>query len=174
MCEAHYMRVLRHGTTASLQERLAERIQQSGGYVLRKAPGHPRSLGLARAYEHRIVFYDAHGEGPFKCNWCGAEVTWRTMHVDHLDDVKTNNDVLNLVASCAVCNQKRGREKQKKTVRERRGILYDGQLLTKREWAIKLGISWVALDWRLANGWPLDRALTAPRGKSGPKSVSQK
>lgn len=168
LCEAHYMRVRRRGTVASAFESSPEKTKQSAGYVLVKAKGHPRSLGLQRAYEHRVVFTDVFGEGPFKCNWCSKKVTWSDMHVDHLDDDKENNHPDNLVASCQVCNQKRGRGKLRVLWRDKHGIEHDGVRLTPSEWAARLGISRASLLWRLQH-WPKDKALSASRGKFGPK-----
>lgn len=39
-------------------------------------------------------------------------------------------------------------------------ITFDGQTLTVAQWAARLGIGRTALWQRLANGWPLERALT--------------
>ncbi len=168
LCEKHYARIRRYGTHKSIFDRSPERTMQSAGYVLVKAKGHPRSLGLGRAYEHRVVYQDAHGDGPFQCHWCAAGVTWDDMHVDHVDDCKTNNAVGNLVASCQLCNQARGKQKRIETMRAKCGLALGGLVLTHSEWAAKIGITEVALRWRLVNGWPLARALTQGRGKHGP------
>lgn len=171
LCEAHYMRVRRKGTTLTEFERAAQTVAHSQGYRLVKAKGHPRSLGLGRAYEHRVVYTDAHGEGPFKCHWCAIEVTWETMHVDHLNEDKTDNRVDNLVASCALCNMHRSDAKKMAAIREKYGIEHAGEKLTLNEWAARLGISRVSIVWRLKQGWPVERALTEGRGKTGPKSL---
>lgn len=170
LCEAHYMRVRRNGTTATQYESADAYHDHSGGYLLVKAKGHPRSLGGSRAYAHRVVFTDTYGEGPFKCNWCPNTVTWGNMHVDHLDDNKHNNHPDNLVAACPVCNMKRGRGKIKATWRGKTGLEFNGLRLTPNEWAARLGISGAALTWRLKH-WPLARALTEGRGVTGPLSL---
>ena len=49
-------------------------------------------------------------------------------------------------------------------------ITFDGRSLTISAWAVTLGISRTALHNRLAQGWPLERALSeghAPKGPSG-------
>lgn len=171
LCEAHYAAMRRHGTTAGHYERAEDEIIASTGYVLVKAKGHPRSLGAARAYAHRVAFTEANGEGPFKCKWCKKPVTWRDMHVDHLDDCKTNNSPTNLVASCPGCNTKRGRAKMVRTMREKYGVEHNGQRLTWNEWAEKLGVSRQSLLWRLRNGWSLAKVLTHGRGVTGPKPI---
>lgn len=170
LCEKHYMRQRRNGTTKTQYERAEEFSIHSHGYVLAKAKGHVLSRGGARAYAHRLAFYEANGEGPFSCHWCGVRVTWADMHVDHLDDDKKNNDPRNLVSSCPVCNQQRGHHKQVATNRAKTGIEFNGEKLTPNEWASRLGISRPALVFRLKNGWPLERALTEGRGVTGPQS----
>lgn len=173
LCEKHYMRQRRNGNTKSQYERAEEFSAHSGGYLLAKAKGHPLSLGGMRAYAHRVAFHEANGEGPFSCYWCGVGVSWADMHVDHLDDDKHNNDPKNLVASCPVCNMQRGHHKQVATNRAKTGIEFNGEKLTANEWAARIGISRMALLYRLKNGWPLERALTEGRGVTGPKPINR-
>jgi hypothetical protein len=123
-------------------------------------------------YEHRVVFYDAHGAGPFRCHHCGAQVTWSDMHVDHLNDTPEDNRLGNLVASCPACNQKRGRPKMVASVRKQHAALTAfGRTQTVSEWAREVGISRAALKARVDGGWPLERALSEPRGLFGPRAA---
>jgi len=177
-CEKHYYRIRRNGSLELKQKEIPESHFQTGGYVLRYAPNHPltkRHTGPYE-YEHRIVYYDANGCGPFKCHWCGKTVTWDDMHVDHLNSIITDNRIENLVASCPICNQHRGLSKMRDTMRSKHAarISYNGEDKTITEWADKLGISKVSLFWRLEHGWPVGRALTETRGKSGPKCHSKR
>ncbi len=169
MCEKHYMRMRRHGSTERLTTRKQGDLTHNGGnYLLTYAPDHPLATSTCRVYAHRIAYYEAHGKGPFRCYHCGTEVTWATMHVDHLDCDTQNNAIENLVASCPVCNQERGRAKMKRT-RQEQGLMieFNGERLHVSEWAERLGISRVSLKARLKK-WPLEKALTTPRGKTGP------
>lgn len=168
MCEAHYMRMRRNGSTDSRYERMPETAGHSHGYVRVKAKGHPRSLGASRAYAHRVAFTEANGEGPFSCYWCQKAVTWADMHVDHLNDDKQDNRPVNLVAACGVCNQQRGHHKVMAKHRAKTGISFAGRTLTIQEWADDIGISREALVFRLKN-WPVERALTQGRGVTGPR-----
>ena len=159
LCEAHYMRQRRYGDLDKHPKTIPGPIAHSHGYVLTEAPGHPRSLGAHRAYEHRVVYFDEHGNGPFSCHWCGCRVTWDDMHVDHLDDSKTNNQIGNLVASCPKCNQRRGRWKIVRAWRATSGVTINGETLTLNEWSARSGISRSAILSRIKKGWALESAV---------------
>ncbi len=168
MCEKHYGRIRRNG---SLELRAPQPTRMhTHGYVLVYSPNHQLSSGTY-VYEHRLVYHEAHGNGPFRCHWCGIAVTWATMHVDHVNAIKDDNRIENLVASCAGCNQWRGKEAMTRTMRARgRQISHDGETLCITEWAERLGISRASIQWRLDNGWTVARALTEPRGRFGPRA----
>lgn len=184
MCETHYYRKRRTGMTAlrpvilsnsvrtSADRRvIAETVEHSNGYLLNYAPDHPLSRGdHPRVYQHRVVYYERHGAGPFDCHWCQRQVTWETMHVDHVDDDKQNNDISNLVASCPACNQARGQWKVKLHHRRQSGIQIGDRIHTLNEWAAIAGISRSAIRMRLDKGWTAERAVFEPRGRFGPRS----
>ena len=174
MCEKHYMRMRRRGSTDKLTFRKEGDLKHHGGdYLLTYAPDHQlRTPGSCRVYAHRIAYYEGRGQGPFACFHCGAVVTWATMHVDHLDDNPQNNSLENLAASCPECNQRRGVAKMRRSMQERGMMIeFNGERLHVSVWAERLGISRVALKARLAR-WPLEKALTAPRGRTGPKKAT--
>jgi hypothetical protein len=163
----HYYRLRR---TGSLDRKPpAGPYIQSAGYVVERAPDHPLAK-RGRVYAHRRVFYDAHGAGPFACNWCGTSVGWDSMHVDHVNGTKADNRVENLVASCAQCNQARGMVKMVDTARRTRGtqLTVGGITRPAAAWAEDLGITTVSLKARLARGWSAEAAVSTPRGHSGP------
>ena len=172
LCYGCYMRLYRKGTTD--YHAPAELRLQSAGYLVQRAPGH--SLTKKRRgnyeYQHRVVFYDRHGEGPFSCHWCDEVVSWDTMHVDHKDEDITNNDPDNLVPSCARCNLWRNYQKTRTAITAATGVFLTafGRTQCISQWAREVGISNVALKTRLTNGWSLERALSEPRGKFGPPS----
>lgn len=175
-CEKHYSRLYRHrkaGRNLSVEKApCRERYYDSNGYVFVYAPAHPLTTGKKGNYEreHRIVFYNNHGAGPFNCHHCDAIVTWDDMHVDHLNAVVDDNHPGNLVASCPTCNHWRGRRKMKETFRNKFPVMFNGVTRTYGEWAKSLGISRSSLVTRIKNGWTLEEALTTPKGKTGPKS----
>jgi len=168
LCEACYMRIRRKGTTD--YKELPHRLNQSAGYVWLREPDHPLATSGGLVYEHRFVFYNAKGKGPFKCHWCGATIGWDNMHIDHLDDDKKNNAIDNLVSSCPACNQERGRWKMIAKQRDAsRKITYNGTIKTISSWANDLGLSRPAFLWRMER-WPIEKVMTTPHGKSGPIS----
>ncbi|AUZ65788.1 hypothetical protein C2U53_19230 [Citrobacter sp. CFNIH10] len=166
------MRVRRHGTTEKLSTRKDGKLEHTGGYLLVYAPDHPLACGSPRVYEHRKVYYDKHGAGPFRCHWCAKTVGWDTLHIDHLDDCKTNNEPDNLVPSCPVCNQKRGVDKMRKTMRENSDRRYTahGKTMCLNEWADYLGISRNSIEYRLKAGWDISKVFSPRICNSGPPS----
>jgi hypothetical protein len=175
-CEAHYMRQRRNGHLHLVAEVSPppKFTTHTQGYVLEYAPGHwiAERTKQSRVYQHRRVFFDAHGEGPFLCHWCSVQVTWDDMHVDHVNAVRNDNDLSNLVASCAGCNHRRGHSKMKATARAKSAtkISWAGESLTLGEWAERIGISRASIASRIASGWAVERALTEVRGKTGPRT----
>lgn len=112
LCEMHYGRLRRTGLLHIAQHESLPRTT-SHGYITVSALGHPVSQRNGTAYLHRKVLFDAIGEREHACHWCGRPVEWmgkgdRKLVVDHIDGVKTNNVLTNLVASCHKCNATRG------------------------------------------------------------------
>jgi hypothetical protein len=59
---------------------------------------------------------------------------------------------------------------QQSNKRTNRWIEFEGERRTLEQWALRLGIDPHALSSRIAHGWPLERALTAPsRGSTAAK-----
>ena len=166
-CEKHYYRMRRNGTLTLQVDANPppEATKHSEGYVLQYVPGHPlQSSPGRRVYQHRVAFYDERGAGPFECHVCGSDVTWSTMHVDHLNDVVDDNRIENLAPACPTCNQSRGSHKMASTNRAKSDyqITFNGTTKCLAEWARDVGISNVGLRERLRRGWSVDRALTTP------------
>lgn len=176
MCEKHYCRMRRSGSHQRKLRVVPETTPHTHGYVLEYAPDHPLARSHCRVYQHRIVFYEEHGDGPFCCHWCGCTVTWDDMHVDHLNDVRSDNRPSNLVSSCPTCNQARGRHKMRKSMKESRGIHFSAHGVTMciADWARHLGVSRATINFRLAHGWRMESVLSPRSGKTGPKSRRQR
>lgn len=170
-CEMHYCRLWKTGSLLSLGRVIQPSIEHERGYVLEYAPGHPIGRGRSHVYEHRRVFFDTHGEGPFECHVCEKEVTWSTMHVDHLDDDPKNNCIGNLAPACPRCNQARGYHKALPKIRARgHQITAFGQTMCSSEWSRARVIPRTTLMRRLADGWPPEEALSKPSGPTGRKA----
>ncbi len=166
LCAMHYARLVRNGTTEKLSRVIPEDLVHNGGnYLLTHAPEHPLRRGKAnRVYAHRIAFYDAHGEGPFDCYHCGKSVDWSFLHIDHLDEDTQNNHLTNLVASCPVCNQKRGFHKSK-AANQARGmwVEYGSLRLPVADFAKAIGMSKSGLRTRLAK-YPIWQVMLLVQG----------
>lgn len=79
------------------------------------------------------------------------------------------------IAALKQFNIQHASESMKNTMRKRYAtwLTFDGETLTLREWANRLGITREALRNRLEIGWSLSDVLTRPRGKCGPKRTSK-
>lgn len=175
-CEMHYWRVRRNGSLDALQPK--DVLPHSHGYLLLYAPDHPLRKGKAgsREYQHRVVFYDEYGEGPFRCHWCDMVVTWSDMDVDHVNAKRDDNDINNLVPSCHSCNIKRGIPAMTASVRASRATMLTVNGVTKTvvEWANAIGITRVSLKARLRAGWSPERAVSEHRGVTGPRGKAMR
>lgn len=168
-CEKHYMRVRRHGSTDKLSNLKDGLLVHSHGYLLAHVPKHPLAKASKRVYQHRVVFYDHHGAGPFACHWCATQVTWDAMHVDHVDADVTNNAIGNLVASCPRCNQERGLPKMRMTMKASGRLLTaHGKTMCVADWARHLGLSRGTIIGRIEKGMLIENALSPHRSKCGP------
>lgn len=109
-CSMHVTRLKRTGTTY-LAPRTGRHVTKNG-YQVVKRPGHPVARKTGWVLEHRAVLYDAIGEGPHPCHWCGKGLRWHANYrkdadylvVDHLDNDPSNNDRDNLAPACTPCN----------------------------------------------------------------------
>lgn len=160
---------------ASKPDSIAAIRHHSAGYVLVYAPDHPlKTATQLHVYQHRVVLYDAIGDGPHSCHWCSKSLDWPSIEVDHLNSKRNDNRLSNLVVSCSGCNGRRGNAAAKATKRKRRGLTLNGRTQSIPEWAAELGLSPGNLRWRLNNGWSEEDALSTPRSPSRGGSPLQK
>jgi 5-methylcytosine-specific restriction endonuclease McrA len=96
-CKMHYHRMYRYGTLERTTK--ANRYIGRDGYVY---------IGAQR--EHRIVYRNHHGDRVPPCWGCGKPLSWdmgKGMHIDHINEDRTDNRISNLRASCYQCNVQR-------------------------------------------------------------------
>lgn len=107
VCQKHYFRYMRNGTY-DIVNIPTYRTSNPAGYQLIHEPEHPLSDSSGRVYEHRFVYFNNNNGVVSQCAVCGSSITWKTCHIDHMDNDVTNNDISNLRATCAPCNIFRG------------------------------------------------------------------
>ena len=106
------------------------------GYILLNIPNHPLAQANGYVYEHRHVFHSHFKDSELSCELCGAPWLWRTYkdHIDHIDEDKSNNEILNLRPLCNACNVSR----TKKIYHEFKGglpITHNGITDTPEYWS---------------------------------------
>lgn len=121
-CNRHYVRLTRYGNALiQLHASPGAGSTNDHGYRTIYAPDHALARKDGRALEHRVVLYDAIGDGPHLCNWgCGTELDWHVhknatnfLTVDHINWERTDNRLENLVPSCNPCNAARIKRTEK-------------------------------------------------------------
>lgn len=134
LCQKHYFRQWRYGTTDLMKSR-KERQENPKGYQWIYRPDHPlRHKTSGYVAEHRAVLYAEYGEGPLACELCAKALTWKTCHVDHIDEDVRNNERSNLRPTCSGCNTWRSMPAPAEWNRTH-VIEFEGKRLTPAEWA---------------------------------------
>lgn len=131
----HYFRFMRNGTYDIVRKRGRVRYQDPSGYWKLYMPDHPLADSTGYVWEHRKVVYDRIGDVVPPCELCGKALTWKIAHVDHIDEVKWNNDPENLRPLCGPCNTSRGTRLPQYLCKGRHAITFDGETKTAFEWA---------------------------------------
>lgn len=165
LCQKHYFRQYRYGTTETTRVgKGRDRYVTPSGYVYIRRPNHPLALTSGLVSEHRALVFDDLGPGPMRCALCGIEVTWETVHIDHIDETTDNNVRSNLRPTCSVCNTRRGRRPEY-TYKGRLAISFDGVTQTANEWADdpRVCVSNSTISRRLKDGKTIEDALFGPK-----------
>ncbi|HIC9070491.1 MULTISPECIES: HNH endonuclease signature motif containing protein [Klebsiella] len=167
ICQKHYFRMMRYGTyELTKQGKRKDRTQNTKGYQMIRHPDHPLVMANGFVYEHRKVIYDRYGDILPPCEKCGKEVTWKTVHIDHIDEVVDNNTESNLRVLCRACNVMRSRVHiAEHTKKGRLAITFNGETKTATEWTRdpRVSISVTAIRHRLKNGMSVEDALFSPK-----------
>ena len=121
MCKMHYHRWYRHGTVEKVSRGM--KFGRPRRYRTVSAKGHPLAGANGRAYEHRVVLFDAIGPGQHRCHWCDVVVAWGPkgaadeLQPDHINGDGGDNRPENLVPSCRGCNTARGLQRRSDMLR---------------------------------------------------------
>jgi len=149
VCQKHYFRKMRYGTYALTRTR-KYRIENPAGYQKLYEPTHILSDKDGYVYEHRMVYYN-HNSNILECSLCNKQINWETLHIDHIDEDVTNNNLSNLRPLCSACNTFRGHNELSmgKTF-----IEYNGEKLTASQWSRKkdVQVSHATIKRRFDNG----------------------
>src|SRR5574340_852333 len=163
LCQKHYFRLWRNGTTDIVRSR-KDRIENAKGYQKLFSPGHKLANSDGYAYEHRLVVYEKYGENLPDCELCGKPTDWATCHIDHKDNDIRNNDPSNLRPVCRPCNTNRGR-KAEHTYSRHAAVTVDGVTMTPHEWSQVDGVrvTGTTIRRRLKNGASHKEAVYGPK-----------
>ncbi len=151
LCQKHYFRRMRNGHF-ELRKPQLRTVEKERGYVTLHLPLHPLADKRGYVREHRVVYFDKVNSNPTACEMCEAPITWRTLHIDHKDEVTGNNEPSNLRAVCRACNVFRAHTSSSM------GKIFlevDGLRLTATAWARmpNVQVSCAAIMYRKRKGW---------------------
>lgn len=167
ICQMHYFRMMRYGTYELTKVGKGKTRQKNAkGYQMLKMPGHPLVMANGFVYEHRKIIYDRYGEVLPPCEKCGKTVTWKTVHIDHIDEVVDNNDESNLRVLCRACNVMRSRVHiPEHTKKGRSSVTFEGITKTAHEWSRDPRVMFSASTKirRIKNGMSVEEALFSPK-----------
>lgn len=163
LCQMHYFRLMRNGTTDLVRKR-KYRTENPAGYQVLYEPNHPLSQSGGYVYEHRKVAYEKYGENLPDCEMCGASCSWQiyTTHIDHIDRNVRNNSPENLRPLCNSCNSQRDVDYSKRNNVAKLSV--NGVTKTIMDWSRSKGVSVTAktIKERLIKGWDSYSAVYTP------------
>lgn len=140
LCQKHYFRIMRNGTSdIKITQRKYRRIN-SAGYHLIHEKNHPLVNKDEYVYEHRYVIYNAKNGIAGNCELCGVKEDWATCHVDHIDNDKSNNKVENLRVCCRACNVMRGHSSKHNSFNSRYMLTVGDATMSADKWASMDGV----------------------------------
>lgn len=167
VCQKHYFRFMRTGSYEKSKPKY--RKSNPKGYQTIYKPSHPLSHKDGYVYEHRFVVYEEIGENLSSCEICEKPVTWKTVHIDHIDNDVTNNERRNLRPLCRVCNVGRS-DRPQHTYHGRGAITWSGETKTPNEWGKddRIPVRGHTIRQRLKRGLSVEDALFMPLKKHKP------
>jgi 5-methylcytosine-specific restriction endonuclease McrA len=136
LCQKHYFRKWRNGTTEKVRKAANPRIEDGRGYQFIHAPGHPLcTKGQIYVAEHRLVLFARIGHSEMACELCGTSLDWKTVDVDHIDENPRNNEPENLRPLCMRCNIWRSMPPAYLRMKGATCLEFDGVKKTPNEWS---------------------------------------
>lgn len=192
-CDAHYMRMYRYGRLETARElnikkrgysREPRVVLPGAGYIRLYLPEHPLRDSQGYVSEHRKVLFDDIGPADMQCELCQKPLSWKTCHVDHIDENVQNNERKNLRPLCMVCNTQRNLPPAW-TYEKNMALEFEGKTDTPTGWARdpRVSVSGTTIRRRKRAGWTDKEALfwekithngRTPQKKPRPPSSSRK
>ena len=136
VCQMHYFRYMRTGSYEKFDRRKAF-IVTPNGYKRITSIGHPLACKGGYVFEHRYVYYTQISDVVSLCAMCEAEISWKTCHIDHIDEDRLNNIKENLRALCRPCNVFRGHDERSMG---KHFLTIGGRTLSANAWARADGV----------------------------------
>lgn len=136
LCQKHYFRLWRNGSTELKPTSRIMRLIAPNGYAKVFDKDHALADSSGYVFEHRHVMWPIVGPDCRPCELCGKSLSWKTCHIDHIDNIRLNNNPSNLRVLCCGCNTKRGFTPESYRNRSSYGLIeFEGRRDTAEGWA---------------------------------------
>lgn len=164
LCQKHYFRKYRYGTTELVRKPSIGRKITPNGYVRVYVGTHILKTYGGYIFEHRKVAFEKYGINLPDCELCGIELNWNVCHIDHIDNDRQNNAPVNLRPLCRGCNTRR-EYPEAHTMKGNHAIEFMGMTLTANEWSKATNgyLSQGTIVRRIKSGMSPERALMSPK-----------
>ena len=178
VCQKHYFRMRRTGSYRLSGKKLknGERkpVLDASGYVLVLNKECPISRKSGLILEHRLIVYGVYGDNMPSCDFCGKRSSWdsRSSHVDHINEIKSDNRPENLRVLCNGCNTRRTKRSEHK-YKGNYSAEWMGEVKTPEEWGRdeRIPIQGSTIRQRLNRGLSVEDAFFSKKAthKNKPK-----